>query len=120
MKKLTNQEIFDRVWERAKVPVTAQVVGKSCRYRVDLNPDNLAPENCCFVGILIPPDKYYPELDKGGKSALSDEIKALFKCNLHRLNFLHRLQVIHDNYPPHLWLNGLRAVAKKHRLKVPE
>lgn len=61
-KKLTKQNVFDIVWERAKIKkqAIAKIAGLTtnrCVYRTKNR------DNCCFIGALIPDSKYKPEMD---------------------------------------------------------
>ena len=54
---MTDQEFFNKVWERAKDPRVASGTGGTCMYRA---PDGLR----CFVGECIPDAEYDQALRK--------------------------------------------------------
>ena len=110
--KITLQEVFNKVWERAKVKKKSfDSCGAFCSYR---NGDG--SPNHCFVGILIPDDRYNPAMEQGSIS-VNKSVSSLFNANLHQA--LGGLQYIHDSCDPNNWEYDLRKFAKDHRLKVP-
>ena len=114
--KITLQEVFNKVWERAKVEVRSFDSTKAiCTYR---NSDG--SKNHCFVGVCIPDELYTPEMEDGGSISVNECVKSLFHKTLHPA--LQELQSIHDNrghYGTDDWPAELTKFAKKHRLKIP-
>lgn len=104
--KIEAQFILDSIPKlRERVKVKTRAIARwadrpkpQCRYRVDGDGTNTAPENCCFVGVLIPPDKY--SYDFEGKVAHNDELGiALIGCRPSPtfLQIMDTLQGIHDS-----------------------
>lgn len=104
--KIEAQFILDsipKLKERVKVESRAllkwgDVTSPQCRYRVDGDANNTAPENCCFVGVLIPPDKYKRSFE--GKVVFGNEelVEALIghRSTVAFMRVLDTLQDIHD------------------------
>lgn len=109
---ITLEEVFNKVWERAKIPYKSMDNGR-CVYR---NPDG--SKNHCFVGVCIPDELYDPIMDNGGSIYNNKEVKSLFDSNLHAP--LKELQRIHDFESPNMWPVELRLFAKGHNLSIPE
>lgn len=69
---------WPKIETRASVPIRASIGRDSkqtseCRYRVDLDGSNIKPENCCFIGICIPPEIYYEEMEGTNVSTIFPE-----------------------------------------------
>lgn len=109
---MNNQEAFNKIWERAKIPRKALSPG-GCVYRA---PDGLK----CFVGELIPDDQY----ESGLEGHNARELCRMEECPsvLRGLDvtFLTVCQGIHDAYTPDMWAARLRMLAKSYGLTVPE
>ncbi len=84
----------------------------ACTYRVDGDPNNTAPENCCFIGYCIAPEHYSPLMDAPGVDTFVDIVAIRYPEAFGGLvigngsteaDLLHGLQGIHDNYPPTQW-----------------
>src|SRR5574343_435632 len=107
----TRQEVFNKVWDRAKDKVKA-IDGDTdyqCRYRA---PNGKA----CFLGVLIPDDKYTPEMEYAGSIACNETVLQFFgmsHCSENRndIQFLYNLQRIHDFSDPNLWEQELSKIA---------
>lgn len=118
MGQFTDQEIFNKIWERAKDP---RICGRSriaCYYRPqDELPADTPP---CFIGILIPDDL----VDECGNSGSIEgnisysEWSSFFKGN--NVHFLNICQRVHDNRHPDQWQKELRIIAHEYNLTVPE
>ena len=113
--KITLQEVFNKVWERAKVKVkSSDPADITCTYR---NSDG--SQNHCFVGICIPDELYRPEMDdSSGGVEVNEHVRKLFPEKL--IPALAELQRIHDCSEPSDWGDQLIKFAKKHDLKIPE
>lgn len=111
--KITLQEVFNKVWERAKVKEKSfDSIGGTCTYR---NSDG--SQNHCFVGICIPDDLYLPKMDCYGSVKVNSLVRDVFPSRLHAS--LNALQGIHDSFAPSDWRGELIKFAKKHDLKIP-
>lgn len=109
---MTLFEAQNKVWptiiERAKTKVKAVNSRDQCMYRVDGDANNMAPENCCFAGILITPENY-----KGveNKNLCDDRVSdALLESQGIKLEntrefiyWMNQVQMIHDQYPTDKW-----------------
>lgn len=99
---------WPKIEARAKIPVRAQVITapygtvQTCRYRVDHNGKNIAPENCCFIGIVIHPDDYKADMEGTGTSDLFPKHFDI-KLSPREEDRLARLQRIHDKYDIENW-----------------
>ena len=121
IRQLSNQEILNIVWERAKDKRKAlQVVAHlqdlcGCRFRANVEGEVLA----CFVGACIPNSLYVPKMDD---------------CDLHELitrypqlgfvpgqyKFLKDLQSVHDFRNVEEWEELLRNTANGYGLTIPD
>lgn len=136
---MTDQEIFNRVWEHLNKQREASVLETTdnavCAYRT---PDG----KMCAVGCLIPDELYHPDMEGKTVGGLLDgfpEIRELFFGTrdggyrdlswTHRAVLLDRLQGAHDlkldswrgpeeNF--RLWVAEMHAIAAKFGLTVPE
>lgn len=97
--------IMPRVKERAKTKVRATDYHGDCVYRADGDGANTAPENCCFIGALIPPDKYSiaKEGELGDHDSIIEAIGYKQQPTPHFRRILIKLQNIHDGDDPIRW-----------------
>lgn len=72
----------------------------------------------CAVGVLIPDEKYKPELE--GKRITAEEVKIAAGLPTHCMFLAEKLQAVHDDHPPTEWKTKLDGVAEFFRLKVEE
>jgi hypothetical protein len=121
VKNMTLQEVFDKIWERAKDKRKSlrdpSAEHSKCAYR---SPDGLK----CFIGVLLPDQNYMPVMDDGravpaktGVGYVKDFIPLASEVFEEHL---HALQRIHDNAPPHRWEECLRNFAARRELTVPQ
>lgn len=122
MKLLTLQEVFDKIWERAKDPRKSlrkphDPENSLCAYR---SPDGLK----CFMGVLLPDQNYDPSMDdeksvptKTGIGYVKDFIPLDLSVSEEHL---YRLQRIHDSWEPENWRSRLIAFATSQHLTVPQ
>jgi hypothetical protein len=108
---MTNQEAFDKIWERAKDKRrSTSPVNSACLYR---GPDGLK----CFVGVLIPDAEYSPDFEVGGVDRIAQHVPTLAGLDI---AMLKECQLVHDAYLPSEWRFRLRLVAESFGLQVPE
>lgn len=107
--------LFPKIEERAKYQSRAVSEDAFCKYRVDEKADNTEPENCCFIGYLIPSDKYVPELENftigNPRGYLVWEILG-FPREIYPSVFyyLKQIQQIHDEINSKDWEEFLKSV----------
>jgi hypothetical protein len=97
---MTPQDIFDRVVSHLTEQGKRSMDERHCRYH---NDDGLM----CAVGVLIPKEDYFPEIDKGNKTikSLIVEYAGRFpEWMEENLGLLSELQSVHDRQ--YLWENG--------------
>lgn len=117
---MTNQEIFDKVWQHFVVnhnPFSRDE--DCCLYR---GPNGAA----CSVGIFIPDRLYDPELEVCDVYTLlsdteNDELRCLLEPNV---DFFAKLQDIHDSCENtdegyNKFVKGMKKLAKSKNLKIP-
>lgn len=102
---LSMQEMFDKVWERAKDKRKAVTPSRRCRYR------NYAGLKC-FVGELLSDEEYRPGMEGKPVAQLG-----LFAGR--ELALLENFQLIHDVEAPNCWAVSLTQVARRFNLEVP-
>lgn len=128
MKNVTLQEVFDRVVKHllAQGKKSLSADASNCAYRgFDGNMNTLM----CAVGCLIPDNLYKPAIDndfsetdiesilyKFGMDGLFD-FKVIDSSDINFLNFLKKLQYIHDVSPPNKWQHRLKDFAKNNNLE---
>ena len=118
MNTMSLQDVFNKVWERAKIKERSESL-QSCLYR---NPDG--SKNHCFVGVCIPDELYDPKMDEAATGADQLLIKYPKVCEL--FNFqdaglaLLDLQRIHDYGDPDDWEPELVKFASNNNLTIPE
>jgi hypothetical protein len=119
------QAILDRVVAHAyKQRHPAMSKTGTCRYRTE---DGLS---ACFLGALIPDERYMPEMEGKTAGMLRDYgLLGAIGAQLDDTQFLNRLQECHDDaaaaeYKGEEWLRealvNLRKVAGKYNLTVPK
>jgi len=113
---MTRQQIFDHVVEHAReMPEKCQVDGTrqsalQCVYRDGKG-------NACFVGSLIPEERYTPEIEGGSlhdQSLALDALEGVIE--LSDQPFLKELQIIHDCSIPPLWDEKFAIFAEEYNL----
>lgn len=128
---MNKQEIFNKVWAHAQKQEPALNIDGECCYRT-------VDGRRCFIGCLIPDDKYTPQIENITPSnlmrfdALADVIKTgkdilrrIFNeigiaTDSDNLVFLQSLQRVHDMNNKINWDNELRNIAKTYKLTVPQ
>ena len=112
-RNMTNQEFFNRVWERAKDPTRAMsgTQGHSdyqCLYRAPNGKE-------CFYGCCIPDVDFVPKMDdKMTLKYISFRITPLVAYGL-----ALSCQRVHDSCAPDEWTNHLREIAREWELTIP-
>lgn len=113
----TLQEIFDRVAEHLlRQNAKAQSADGYCRYRA-------ADGRMRAVGVLIPDELYYEELEGQGVLCIPESIRAAiwdmpkdFLASEAHSRYLRELQRIHDLKPTETWRPELQAFADRYGL----
>ncbi len=125
---MTSQTMFDRVATHLLTQnKPARDSNGECRYRTK---DGLK----CAIGELIPDDKYDPDFEGAGGSALymkpdygdgdspftrkTAEIRKAAGFTLKQGRLAYALQSVHDEYEPKQWLAQLFGVAANFGLKT--
>lgn len=123
---MTLQQWVDENWpkiaERVKHPVHAKDYKNGCFYRVDGNGNNTNPENCCFIGACIPPEKYDRSFDVRDGDTSVGVIAPEVWPDLSKMTIfaLADLQRIHDLYPQHMWPQLLVKWATRNDVVLPQ
>jgi hypothetical protein len=110
---MTNQEFFNKVWERSKFKFRCVDQLGKCSYRNQLG-------NACFVGVAIPDNEYDFKLEgKTPRQMVTDGIlpKCLTEVDVY---LMEEAQYIHDSIDFSHWENLLEELAKKYNLSIPE
>ncbi len=118
---LTKQEIFNKVWERAKdprrsvAPYSKRTGSKQiCMYR----PGGGLPP--CFIGVCIPDSEYISTMETGiHQLACFGPWPPSLSREEADVDYYAALQRIHDDADPALWPEKLREVAERYSLTVP-
>lgn len=116
MKKLTRQEIFNKVWKHAIVEKNPKSLDEwlDCKYR---GPDNKK----CFLGVCIPDNLYQQRFEGYAADTIFNVIgNKLFDKRSVGVHFLHAIQSIHDKSETHHWEELLREFATANKLVVPD
>ncbi len=101
---MTPQEIYDKVVSHLATQGKRSVDDKYCRYHGD-------DGSMCAVGVLIPKEDYFPEIDQGNRSIknliqqYTDKFPEWMSENL---GLLSELQSVHDRQ--YLWQNGRKML----------
>ena len=119
---MDKQEIFNKVWERAKIHVKSiNPASDLCMYR---NPNG--NNNHCFVGVCIPDELYDPAIEEARVvNLLNPNVRYWYNSKITKLfegiepNFLGDLQRIHDHTPFIDWELNLKEIANKYNLSIP-
>lgn len=107
---MNRQEIFNRVskhlltqMRQARDPITG-----ACLYKTD---DNLR----CAIGCLIPDNHpgLYARMEVRALIDTYPDLRELFNVDL---EFLSKLQDIHDGYPPEMWSEMLKEFVMEYGL----
>ena len=105
------QEMLDKVILRAKLGMKSSDggdgFGNTCLYRTK-------DGNRCFVGELIPDEKYSPMIEDAPVGR--DIIDMIPGATESDIDFLQDMQTVHDNLPIREWQDGLSALADKYNL----
>ena len=122
-KKLSDQGVFNKVWERAKDKRLSRDDKGKCRYR---NPEGLA----CFIGIFLDDETaaaaeslgsiygiFHP-MDHVPGSEVANRIRDMFSGV--SLDLLFELQRTHDTFNLDVWETKLRMIAVDNQLSIPE
>lgn len=110
---MTKQEIFDKVAKHLLRQNKKAEDNISCLYRTTAGLR-------CAVGCLIPKRLYDPGIEgcpvesfiQGGLSEIGEQIG----LRPSHQPLLKQLQVVHDDSEPERWREGLRQVAREHKL----
>lgn len=107
----TKQEAFDQVVEmffERRLPKCTNGLG-GCAYRANRN------TNACFAGVLIPDSQYKTYMEAKRIHAIRDLIPALSGLDV---QFLTKLQGIHDTLPRAAWATRLYSLAESYELSA--
>lgn len=113
---LTDQEMFNIVWKRAKIPARAVVAGAGiCRLRANKTAEDPLR---CFLGECIPDNEYNPTWDNGN-TPTSVVLRECYSLKELTYSLVTDIQRIHDNCAPGVWEEMLREIAEKYDLTIP-
>ena len=113
------QEVFNIVWERAKIQEKAKssdMFGTvDCAYR----DDNGLP---CFLGACISDEDYAPDMEGSGPSLLKENFEEEFNKSFGNVSthLLSVLQMTHDYNSIEEWEGYLTTFAEDNKLKIPK
>lgn len=115
------QEWFNKVWQHAIVEKNPPSVEGYCLYR--------GPKGAkCFVGVLIPDDKYKPTFDRG-IGMLSEVASEVFgEISSSEIRFLSDIRFVHDEHSAEKDINtylsnvriDLTKIAFRYALEIPD
>lgn len=117
---MTKQELFTKVsshlrQQRSRSVMTRPGRGSgvivACAYRGE-------DGKKCALGILIPDDKYNPDIEGARGSDVIKNYTEIKKPSKGLLRLADALQAIHDTIEPTSWGDALRALAISHGLKT--
>jgi len=111
-KKMSRQEVFNKVYTHLLKQMRRSIEGGRCHYR---GPNGLK----CAVGVLIPDNRYSPKMEGKHLHGIFEEISDLFESETHMVALLARLQEIHDSYSPDQWKDRLKELAAGWKLNIP-
>lgn len=117
LKKLTNQQVFDKVAAHLLTQKRRAQVDSRCKYRAVLDNGEVLK---CAAGCLIPDEEYTPNFE--GKTVyghISSEGGWSFEGAVQNVAFLFALQTIHDMHPPEEWLVEFATLAQKSFFGLP-
>lgn len=109
----TKQETFDTVAKHLLTQGERSESSFGCAYRGD---GGLK----CAVGVLIPEERYYPDMEGASVSNtpfILNGVAKLMRRLGHDLALLGELQRVHDEHEPDDWRECLEAVAREHGLE---
>jgi hypothetical protein len=131
---LTNQEVFDKVWDHfitKKNPQSIDINSGTCLYR--------GPQGeRCAAGLFIPDEKYHVELEDASACPLDDfdptnvKPEDRFQCRVAIIlsesvkspRFLRKLQLLHDHADSSDFTDSFRQelidLAEKEYLSYPQ
>lgn len=117
----TEQQVFNQVASHLlKQGKRCLSTNGLCRYR------NLDEGTACAAGCLISEEEYLKRQTKDGKSnhfeangAWRSLVDSMIVPEEHA-NLIMKLQIIHDKYKPHEWLDQLISLAKTMDFSVTE
>ena len=113
MSYLTMQNIFDSAWKQAALKLRCvDPVENTCCYR--------SGSNKCFIGAVIPADKYSPKLEGRVGTAVLIELGLVRPGDDQTLGLVCEVQRIHDSAPVCAWSEELAELATKYKLVAPE
>ncbi len=106
--------IIPKIKERARTKVRAINNGANCAYRADGEASNTKPKNCCFIGVLIPPDNYHKSLELclGDEDAVIYAIGYMSKPSRAFRQVMSEIQTIHDIGSLPDWGKNLRLIER--------
>ena len=113
MKQLTKQQVFDRVAQHLLAQMEKSEADGCCLYR---GPGGLK----CAIGCLIPDECYRDDMEQISAEDLNRRFPVeMHKAGLARINveFLLRLQEVHDWAPTKEWHDRLWTLAGEFRVK---
>lgn len=116
--QIDRQDIFNRIVGHARSQNAKAVFSdNTCRYRV---PNSTLK---CFIGCLIPDEKYNPSMEGGlgyNPEQIFDAIFGSHEINREDYFFLKCLQSIHDVYPVSKWELKFTQFSKNYNLIMPD
>jgi len=113
-------------WLKEKLPlIEARVAAKvkaskdggsyRCAYRVNGRAWDLSPENCCFIGAIIEPEEYKPEMENKGPWGIVVS-RRMTDWPVGVIQALGELQYIHDRQPIESWNKEFQLWKEKYGL----
>ena len=122
---LTLQEWLNENWAalsaRVNRPVRTIELGSRCKYRLNGIANDLSPNNCCFIGVTIKPEKYQKHWDVAfgdGAKDVTPELWPELSDAAHEA--LSSLQEIHDLHDPDTWKDKFSQWLRDNHLTAPE
>lgn len=108
------QELFDRISKHLlnQNERSIEHISGACRYRGD---NGLK----CAVGAIIPDEKYSGHIE--GVIVYSEYVISCLPVRYRgksSIDFLNKLQTLHDKTAVHLWKESLKEIAANHNLVV--
>lgn len=114
MAKLTDQEVFDKVYLGLHSQGFRRSINEHnmCRYRGDYG-------RKCAAGWIIPDNLYSDKMESEGVAGL--HVFRVVYSLVENVEFLRLLQMVHDSYnQPDKMKAELEALAKRRGLAIPE
>jgi hypothetical protein len=102
---MNRQQLFNTVLDHLRAQGRRSIgADGQCRYRGNAG--------CkCAIGILIPDDRYSPELEGRGAFCIAVRDAAGLNCPASSLDFLMQLQQLHDKLPDYGFMPALESAA---------